>query len=164
MNDSEIARSWRQQHGYIGRGGVVVIYAGEVQSWVNTLRDPDHWQAGCVAVDEHGQRWEAVGGLPGTALDAATEWRELEGDSPTAPRADPFPPKPPRRDCRQAGKWCRYYAAMADWHTRSAAIIARTMPGSSAVQFSLDEAARFSAGAKDIADGTHPNIVSGLWT
>ena len=39
-----------------------VIYRGEVQSWVNELRDPAHWVAGCIAVDEAGQQWQAIAG------------------------------------------------------------------------------------------------------
>jgi hypothetical protein len=25
---------------------------GQVQSWVNELRNPEHWQPGCVAIEE----------------------------------------------------------------------------------------------------------------
>lgn len=50
----ELARQWRDQHGYSGRGGVVVVYQGEVSGWVDRLRDPGSWQPGCVAVDEGG--------------------------------------------------------------------------------------------------------------
>lgn len=57
-----LATKWRQERGYIGRGGVVVIYRGEVQSWVNELRDPTHWVAGCIAVDEAGQQWQTIAG------------------------------------------------------------------------------------------------------
>lgn len=48
------ARRWREQWSYVGRGGVVVLFGGEVQGWVNTLRDPGHWRPGCIAVDEKG--------------------------------------------------------------------------------------------------------------
>jgi hypothetical protein len=53
---------WRQANGYVGRGGVVVIFDGDVQSWVNSLRNPDHWQPGCVAVDEEGRTWTSIAG------------------------------------------------------------------------------------------------------
>jgi len=29
---------------------------------MNELRDPAHWVAGCVAVDETGQRWQTIAG------------------------------------------------------------------------------------------------------
>jgi hypothetical protein len=61
------ALRWRQQRGgYIGRGGVVVLFAGEVQSWVNELRNPENWQPGCVAVGENGKSWTTVAGAAST--------------------------------------------------------------------------------------------------
>ena len=60
------ARRWREQWGYINRGGVVVLFAGEVQSWVNALRTPERWQPGCVAVDEDGKCWTTVAGTEST--------------------------------------------------------------------------------------------------
>lgn len=65
------ARRWREQWGYISRGGVVVLLNGEVQSWVNELRNPEHWQPGCIAVDETGRSWTA---LAGNAKDGALMW------------------------------------------------------------------------------------------
>jgi hypothetical protein len=65
------ARRWRQQWGYIGRGGVVVLFAGEVQSWVNELRNPENWEPGCVAVDENGNSWTTAAG---TASTGALMW------------------------------------------------------------------------------------------
>lgn len=65
------ARRWREQWGYIGRGGVVVVLDGEVQSWVNKLRNPEHWQPGCVALDEDGKGWTTVAG---NALGGALLW------------------------------------------------------------------------------------------
>jgi len=60
------ARRWREQWGYVGRGGIVVLFAGEVQSWVNELRNPERWQPGCVAVDENGKSWTTVAGTEST--------------------------------------------------------------------------------------------------
>lgn len=68
------AAKWREAEGYQGREGVVVIYRGEVQGWVNELRDPSHWAPGCIAVDETGACWEATGG---NEYDGATEWRQV---------------------------------------------------------------------------------------
>lgn len=62
MSPSEIAQNWRQASRYVGRGGVVVIFKGEVQGWVNELRNPEHWQPGCIAVDENGKTWGTVMG------------------------------------------------------------------------------------------------------
>lgn len=57
-------KNWRERRGYVGKGGVVVVFEGDVQSWVNELRNPDDWQPGCVAIDEQGKSWTAIGGDP----------------------------------------------------------------------------------------------------
>lgn len=62
MNTHELAQKWREQRGYTGKGGVIVICDGVVNSWVNELRDPNHWVPGCIAVDESGNQWISVGG------------------------------------------------------------------------------------------------------
>jgi len=54
-------QEWREETGHIGKGGVVICYWGEPQGWRDTLRNPEEWLQGCVAVDEAGQRWLAVG-------------------------------------------------------------------------------------------------------
>lgn len=56
------------------KGGVVVVFEYEVSGWVNELRDPQHWEPGCVAVDESGNAWESVGGNP---YDGAEEWKQI---------------------------------------------------------------------------------------
>jgi hypothetical protein len=61
-NYEHLAREWREKWGYIGRGGVIVISEGEVQSWVNKLRNPEHWIPGCIAIDEAGNSWMTVAG------------------------------------------------------------------------------------------------------
>ncbi|MBA9859194.1 hypothetical protein ACUXLG_005340 [Ralstonia sp. 121560039-2] len=72
-------------------------------------------------------------------------------------------PKPPRRDCKTAKKWQRYYEAMARWYESSADTVAVTFPDSDAVRMAKAEASRFQDGARQIAQGTHPNMVSGVW-
>ncbi|ORJ13485.1 hypothetical protein ONZ60_23115 (plasmid) [Aeromonas salmonicida] len=64
---------------YTGRGGVVVVYRGEGQGWVNELRDPAHWVAGCVVVDEAGQQT-----IAGNEAAGAVMWlpRQVRGESP----------------------------------------------------------------------------------
>lgn len=82
------ARHWREQCGYVGRGGVVVVYGGTAQGWVNTLRNPEHWQPGCVAVDEAGHTWVAVAG---DGQDGARMWMPTDSQSWSASR----PASPP---------------------------------------------------------------------
>lgn len=65
------AHRWRVAEGYVGRGGVVVIYEREVQGWVDCLRNPEHWVPGCVAVDEDGCMWIA---RECSYLDGADYW------------------------------------------------------------------------------------------
>lgn len=70
-NNVEIARKWRQEQGRAGTGGVVVIYDGAVSGWVEELCDPGSWRPGCIAVDEIGKTWVAVGG---NVKEGAREW------------------------------------------------------------------------------------------
>jgi integrase len=42
MKPVEVASHWRKEQGYVGRGGVVVLFHGEAQGWVNKLRNPEH--------------------------------------------------------------------------------------------------------------------------
>ena len=48
----EIAAKWRRENDYVGKEGVLIIYNGEVQSWVNVLRNPEHWVSGCYAISK----------------------------------------------------------------------------------------------------------------
>lgn len=57
-----LARSWREKHGYVGRGGVVIVFNGVADGWVYKLRNPHHQQPGCIAVDEEGRTWTSIGG------------------------------------------------------------------------------------------------------
>lgn len=70
-NLESAASSWRKQNGYVGRGGVVVLHEGKVQSWVNVLRNPEHWAPGCIAIDEAGKSWITIAG---TERDGALMW------------------------------------------------------------------------------------------
>lgn len=58
----EDARRYREKESLLGKGGVVVFFQGEVQGWMNHLRNPDHWQPGCIAVDEQGHMWTTIAG------------------------------------------------------------------------------------------------------
>lgn len=62
MTSIDEARRWRDQNSFVGRGGVVILFEGKAQGWANMLRNPEHWQPGCVAVDEDRRSWTAVAG------------------------------------------------------------------------------------------------------
>jgi hypothetical protein len=62
MNVIDTARIWREQTGNVGCGGVIVVYAGDVQGWVDVPRNPENWVPGCVAVAEDGRTWTTFGG------------------------------------------------------------------------------------------------------
>lgn len=68
----EKAVTWRARNGYTEKGGVIVFFQGEVQGWCNALRDPQHWQPGCLAVDQFGVVFQTVGG---NAQDGANGWQ-----------------------------------------------------------------------------------------
>lgn len=62
MNPIEVARRYREAEQRVGTGGVVVLFEGKVQGWVNELRNPEHWRPGCIAVDEQGRTWTTIAG------------------------------------------------------------------------------------------------------
>lgn len=72
---AQMADDWRTRHGR--SGGVVVFSRGVVSSWVNELRNPEHWVPGVIAIDEDGAGWQATGG---NDFDGATWWRPLNED------------------------------------------------------------------------------------
>ena len=78
MSVLNLAKEWRTAHGYTGKGGVIVIHDGIVNSWVNVLRDPGHWQPGCIACDESGNTWAAAGGDAGRG---AARWEPVDSTS-----------------------------------------------------------------------------------
>lgn len=57
-----------EQEALVGKGGVVVLFQAVVQGW---LRDPEHWQPGCIAVDEQGRTWTTIAG---SERDGALMW------------------------------------------------------------------------------------------
>ena len=78
MEDLQTAQEWRACRGYTGRGGVVVVFDGIAQGWVNELRNPEAWRPGCVAVDEIGSSWLAIGG---NDQDGASNWMPRDAHS-----------------------------------------------------------------------------------
>ena len=55
-----LASRWRQESKRTG--GLVVVYRGDVQGWIDTLRDPQNWMPGCVAVDDSSRCWQTIAG------------------------------------------------------------------------------------------------------
>jgi len=73
INVSDLARKYRDK---IGRyNGVVVVFDGEVNGWMNELRDPDGWVPGCVAIDSQERCFISVGG---NDYDGSKEWRAIK--------------------------------------------------------------------------------------
>lgn len=67
------AIKWRKERARLV-GGVVILFEGDVQGWCNELRNPEHWQPGCVAVDVNLACWQAVGG---NEYDGAERWQPI---------------------------------------------------------------------------------------
>ena len=55
-----LASRWRQENKRTG--GLVVVYRGDAQGWIDELRDAQHWVPGCVAVSDVGQCWQTIAG------------------------------------------------------------------------------------------------------
>ncbi|MDM8545178.1 hypothetical protein [Candidatus Venteria ishoeyi] len=69
------ANKWRTDYNRHGHGGVVVVFNGVVNGWVNKLRNPEQWQPGCIAVDEQQDTWIACGG---NAQSGAERWEAVQ--------------------------------------------------------------------------------------
>ena len=72
------ALQYRRDEGF--KDGVVIFYFGELQGWMNELRDPQRWQPGCVAITPDELVYVSVGG---NDYDGAREWvlsLQLPGD------------------------------------------------------------------------------------
>lgn len=56
--------------------GVVVFWDGQVQGWMDFLRDPQDWQPGCIAVCVFsGRQWLATGG---DSYNGSKEWTPFQ--------------------------------------------------------------------------------------
>lgn len=61
-------------------GGAVVFVRKNIGGrwaacgWVNTIRDPNHWEPGCIAIDSAGNVWETRGG---DNWNGAVEWAAI---------------------------------------------------------------------------------------
>lgn len=58
----ETAAVWRHKYDCVGRGGVIIVYNNVAEAWVNQIRNAERWRPGCIAIDENGKTWTAVGG------------------------------------------------------------------------------------------------------
>lgn len=70
----ELAQRYHEQPQRYLETGVVVLYRGEPQSWVNRLRDPQSWCPGCIAIAADGTCYRAIGG---DDYNGATGWERL---------------------------------------------------------------------------------------
>lgn len=74
----QAAAKYRQdseERGHSRKGGVVVLFNGQVAGWMDKLRDPQGWEPGCVALDDFGNAWEAIGG---DSYNGAEDWIQIE--------------------------------------------------------------------------------------
>jgi|SRR5690554_801937 len=69
-----LAEHWREETEYRYQGGLVIVFGGEATGWINQLRDPNHWEPGVIAVDEHGNQYQAIGG---DSYNGATSWQPV---------------------------------------------------------------------------------------
>lgn len=62
MNNQRIeqAEAFRNEREY--QGGYVIFFAGEIAGWTQYLDRPSAWAPGCIAVDDSGNEYHAVGG------------------------------------------------------------------------------------------------------
>ena len=61
MQPVEVARIYRSEH-QTPPGGVVLLWGNTAYGWKNELRDPAHERPGVLAVDAHGNVFQAEGG------------------------------------------------------------------------------------------------------
>lgn len=64
-----IVEKYRKDRGYLT--GVVVIFRSKIAGWMDELRNPEHWEPGCIAIDQDGKRYLSVGG---NSYEGADKW------------------------------------------------------------------------------------------
>jgi len=74
MTHQKLAQEFRAENPEKYPGGVVVIFDNHVAGWMSELRDPFKWEPGCLAIDDAGSEWVAVGG---NAYDGAERWEPI---------------------------------------------------------------------------------------
>ncbi|GGE75730.1 hypothetical protein GCM10011533_30090 [Streptosporangium jomthongense] len=73
-NRREQANNYREVRGLFG--GYVVLFGNDVSGWAKDFPRPEAYVPGCIAVDEAGNQWEAVGG---NEQDGAERWEVSNG-------------------------------------------------------------------------------------
>ena len=74
MKNADLATQWRFKTKHIGKGGVVIIYDGQIAGWTSTLREPEKWEPGVIAVTEQGEQYLAEGG---SSYNGAKKWAKI---------------------------------------------------------------------------------------
>lgn len=68
----EQIKEFLAERGY--QGGYTIVCNSEIGGWVNSLDNPGSWMPGCIAIDNDGNQWIALGG---NDYDGAERWEEL---------------------------------------------------------------------------------------
>ena len=68
----EQIKEFLAERGY--QGGYTIVCNGEVGGWTRHLDNPAGWMPGCIAIDNDGNQWIALGG---TDYDGAEYWEAL---------------------------------------------------------------------------------------
>lgn len=72
LDERGLVREYLAERGY--SGGHVIFYLGEICGWRKELSEAGGWRPGCIAVDEQGNRWGAMGG---NDYDGAERWERI---------------------------------------------------------------------------------------
>ncbi len=77
MSDSllELASEWRKKWKHTNLGGFVIFFNDAPYGWTHELNSPEAWAPGCVAINESGECWVAIGG---DDYDGAQEWLSID--------------------------------------------------------------------------------------
>jgi len=65
------ANAYREEMGF--SGGLVIFFGSEIAAWVKDLNGRCTYVPGCIAVDETGNEWVALGG---NDYDGAERWEQ----------------------------------------------------------------------------------------
>lgn len=72
-----VAANYLAERPQLGTTGVVILFNDEAIGWMNTLRDPQNWQPGALAIDTQGNLWIATGG---DSYSGAGQWQPLDDE------------------------------------------------------------------------------------
>lgn len=100
----DLASQYLEQRPQLNASGVVILFEGQAVGWMNVLRDPSHWEPGCLAVDGAGAVYKAVGG---NVRDGAKSWQLVSNLSMT----------PDVRNQKKTNMRLRFKQACEAWST-----------------------------------------------